>query len=214
MIKVTIVDDNENVRSGLALLIDGSEGFKCISTHSSCESLLNRLTQENPDVILMDIQLPGISGIEGVRRIKRERPDIHVIMLTVYEDNQRILDAIAAGASGYVAKRTSPAKLLDSIRDVYNGGASISATIARRVMDLLSQYTAAEKLPAEPEVQLSEREQDILSRIVRGHMYDQIADELHITVHTVKYHVRKIYDKFQAGSKSELIAKAVRQRVV
>lgn len=212
MIKVSIVDDNMTVRDGLSLLINGTSGYKCLETYSSCESMLNHVEKAVPHVLLMDIELPGISGIEGIKRLKSKFPDIQIVILTVYEENDLILEGLCAGASGYLVKTIQPAKLLDAIKEAYEGGSPMSSQIARKVVTILQEQKL---LTSEtPDEGLKERERDILLKLAKGNTYEAIATELFISPSTVKYHLRKIYQKLQTNSKSEAIAKALRKGLI
>lgn len=209
-IAVVIVEDNGELREGLRQLIHTTPGFKCVGTFATCEQLLLGLERIRPQVALMDIGLPGMSGIEGVRALKERSPDVEVLMLTVYEDDKRIFDSICAGASGYLLKKTPPDGILEAIRDLREGGAPMSARVARRVLDLVQQQAPS----GSPAIDLSAREREVLAAMVKGMSYKMIADLLSISVDTVRSHVKKIYEKLHVHSKSEAVVKALKHRII
>jgi DNA-binding NarL/FixJ family response regulator len=212
MIDVAIVEDNATVRQGLAALIGGTPGFRCAGAWADCESLLPRLKGMHLDVLLMDIVLPGMSGIEGVRRVKEIRPDLDVLMLSVYDDNDRVFEALCAGASGYLVKKTPPARLLEAIQEARAGGSPMSSHIARKVVDLLRRTSPPR--PAKAEAVLTPREREILHGLAEGNSYQELAGRLHISADTVRFHIRNIYRKLQAHSQSEAVAKALRKGIL
>ncbi len=203
IIKVSIVEDIKDIREGLAALINGSEGFSCISTYSNAEDALKNLTDNNTDVVLMDIGLPNMSGTECIKRLKQKNQNMVIVMLSVYEDDEHIFNSLLVGASGYLIKKTSPAKLLESITDVYNGGSPMSSQIARKVV---SAFQATNKSSNEME-NLSQREQEILSYLAKGFRYKEIAEKLFISVETVRTHLRNIYEKLHVRSRTEAVLK-------
>jgi DNA-binding NarL/FixJ family response regulator len=202
-IGVSLVEDNNQVRTTLARVIARAEGFHCVSQHANAEAALDALPNEQPDVILMDINLPGINGVECVRRIKPILPKTQILMLTVYEDTENIFNALAAGATGYLLKRTPRAELLDAIRDVHQGGSPMSTHIARKVVQSF-QRSGASPHPAE---NLSPREQEVLDCLSRGFLYKEIAEHLGISYETVHTYVRRIYEKLQVRTRTEAVAK-------
>lgn len=206
MIRVSIVEDDQEIRESLAILIRGTDGFDCISTFEVCEAALDKLEQNPPDLVLMDINLPGMSGIEGVRRVKEKLPGTEILMLTISDNDQDVFDSLCAGASGYLKKNIQPVKLLDAIRETVNGGAPMSMAIARMVVNSFQKKT--------PDHNLTEREQEVLSRLCEGKSYKMIAGELFIDINTVKFHIRNIYRKLEVNSKGEAIAKALREDLV
>jgi len=209
MINVAIVEDNEIIRNGLASLIAGTEGYRCVGAFADCESMLREIKRIIPDILLMDIGLPGLSGIEGVRRVKQQLPEVEVLMLTIYEDSDRIFEALCAGASGYLVKKTPPARLLEAIREVHHGGSPMSSQIARKVVDLFRiRKTHAGKKTID--AQLTARELEVLQGLVVGDTYQAIALKLKISLDTVRFHIRNIYRKLHAHSESEAVAKAIR----
>lgn len=203
MIKVSIVDDESGLRKSMGGFINGSPGFRCVSTYSNAREALRGLPEDRPDVVLMDINMAGMNGIECVARLKSLHPRLQIVMLTVYEDAEQIFKALAAGASGYMLKRLTPASLLEAIREVHEGGSPMSSSIARKVVASFQKVSA---LGAEPGP-LSAREQMVLERIAKGWPHKQIAAELEITVPTVRNYLRRIYDKLQVSTRTEAVAK-------
>lgn len=202
-VAVSIVEDDEPIRSMLAGWIQQASGFRCMSNHASAESALAALPAEKPDVVLMDINLPGISGIECVRRLKPSLPGTQFIMLTIYEDGEHIFNALAAGACGYLLKRVSRAELLAAVRDVQSGGSPMSSNIARKVVQSFER-------PANQcgeTMELSSREREVLELLARGYLYKEIADLLHISGPTVNTYIRRIYEKLHVRSRSQAVAK-------
>jgi DNA-binding NarL/FixJ family response regulator len=210
-IKVAIIEDQEKIRTGLAALISGTNGFACTGIWASMEEALAGLEGAEPDIVLVDIGLPGISGIEGIGMLKERRPSLSLLVLTVYEDDERIFGALCAGACGYLLKGTPPARLIESLSEAMTGGAPMSPQIARRV---IRHFQSARPLPASPAHDLTPHEIRILRLLVEGHHYQTAADELGITVNTIRFHLRRIYEKLQVHSKAEAVAKALRERLV
>jgi len=211
MIKVTIVEDKPTIREGLGLMIKATDGMTCVSSYQSCEDLLEQLEDDDPDVLLMDIGLPGMSGIEGVKKVKQILPECNIIMLTVYEENEKIFDALCAGASGYLVKTTSPTELIEAIKDAHSGGSPMSSHIARKVVNFF-QKNPIKVLPTE--YNLSKRETEILQSLSKGNSYKLIADELFISIDTVRFHIRNIYRKLQVNSQTEALSKAFRDGLI
>lgn len=209
VIRVAIIEDQQHIREGLAALIHGTAGFRCTDVFPSAEDALLAFGTTPPDVALVDIGLPGISGIEAVRRLKAKYPDLLCLILTVYEDNERIFDALCAGACGYLLKKTPPARLLESIREAASGGSPMSPEIARRVITLFREIRPAPPVPHD----LTPHELRLLKLIVEGHNYKTAALELSVSVNTVSFHMRHIYEKLQVHSKSEAVAKALRDHI-
>jgi DNA-binding NarL/FixJ family response regulator len=206
-IRVAIVEDNDKIRGGLAGIIDGSDGFECSAAYESAEEALRLLPAYKPDVVLMDIQLPKMSGIECVEKLKAHIPDIQVMMLTVYEDDEKVFKSILAGASGYILKRTPPAELLEAIRELHEGGSPMSDQIARKVVQAFQQMGTSSK---ETE-NLSEREMEILSYLAKGYHDKEIADKLFLSIKTVRTHLRNIYKKLHVRSRTEAVLKYLRK---
>jgi RNA polymerase sigma factor (sigma-70 family) len=205
-ITVSIVEDSEKLRGTLARVLNRAEGFKCVSQYPSAEDALKDLPTTKPEVVLMDINLPGINGVECVRQLKKIAPEILIIMLTVYEDTENIFDALAAGASGYLLKRTTGPELLDAIREVQRGGSPMTTHIARKVVQSFQKAP-----PAQAAENLSEREQQVLDLLSKGLMYKEIADKLQISYETVHTYIRRIYEKLSVRTRTEAVAKFLRQ---
>jgi DNA-binding NarL/FixJ family response regulator len=204
MVKVAIVEDDNEIREGLAVLINGSEGFQCVAAYSSAEDALSDLLKKKPDVVLMDINLPHMSGIECTRKLKELRPDLSIMVLTVYDDDESIFESLKAGARGYILKKTPPAKLLESILELYNGGSPISSRIARKIVQTFQVLGTS----SEERENLSKRENEILAYLAKGYRYKEIAETLFISIETVRTHVRNIYEKLHVRSRTEAVLKA------
>jgi len=209
-IKVAIFEDNDDLRESLFYLVNGTQGFECVGAFPNCDRLIENLRSNLPDVVLMDIGMPGISGIEGVHILKSHYPQAQVIMQTVYEDDQKIFESILAGASGYLLKKTSPAKILDAISEVYHGGAPMTSNIARRVLAMFHEPSTFRS----SRYALSDRERDVLNGLVKGMSYKMIAGQYFISIDTVRSHIKSIYDKLHVHSKGEAITKALKDRLV
>jgi DNA-binding NarL/FixJ family response regulator len=207
---VAIIEDQRDIRECLTFLINGTEGFSCTGSYRSMEEALDRIGASLPDVVLADIGLPGMNGIEGVRILKERHPDLLILMSTVYDDDERVFDAICAGACGYLLKKTPPARLLESIREAVNGGAPMTPEVARRVVKLFREVRPPERANYE----LTPHEVRLLKLFVEGHNYKTAATELGVSVNTINFHVRNIYDKLQVHSRSEAVAKALLNRLV
>jgi len=207
MITVSVIDDQAELSEFIVEYINQARGFRCVSTHLTAEQALEALPAIKPDVVLMDINLGGMSGIECVEKLKARHPEMQVLMLTVYEDSDLIFRALAAGASGYLLKRSPPAKLLDAIADVHAGGSPMSSAIARRVVQ--SFQKPAQAPPAGRPV-LSPREQEVIEALARGDAYKQIADRLGITIPTVRTYLRRIYEKLHVHTRTEAVARYLR----
>lgn len=208
MIRIIIVEDNKTIREGLTVLINSTEGLKCVANYKSCEDMLDSLKEDNPDLILMDIGLPGMSGIDGIKKVKEIMPDMLILMLTVYEDDDNIFNALCTGACGYLVKKTPPARLIEAIEEAYRGGSPMSAHIARRVV---SYFQKNVKKSDNLEINLSDREIDVLTSLSKGNSYKMIADSECISLDTVRYHIRNIYKKMHVHSQSEAVATALRK---
>jgi len=206
-ISVAIVEDNEKLRGTLARVINRADGFRCVSDYGNAEHALKELPQVRPDVVLMDINLPGMNGVECVRQLKQLLPQTQVMMLTVYEDTENIFNALTAGANGYMLKRTSTRELLEAIHEVHRGGSPMTMHIARKVVQSFQQTAAT----AQPTENLSEREQQVLDLLSQGLMYKEIADKLAISYETVHTYIRRIYEKLQVRTRTEAVAKFLRR---
>jgi len=205
MIDVSIVEDDFEIRESLALLINGTKGYSCRHNFADCESMIRHVEDNLPDVVLMDIDLPGMSGIEGVRIIKEMAPDVDVLMLTVHGDSHTVFEALCAGACGYLTKDVQPLKLLEAISEAHTGGAPMSTQIARMVVS--SFKTTGDS-------NLTAREKEVLAQLCTGKSYRMIADTLFISEETVRRHIKNIYRKIQVSSKSEAVAKALKEKLV
>lgn len=209
-IKVAIIEDRREIRESLAILISGTAGFDCIASYRSMEEALPRIGAKLPDVVLSDIGLPGMDGIEGIRILKEKYPDLLLIMLSVYDDDERIFDALCAGACGYLLKKTPPVRLLEGLREAVEGGSPISPEVARRVVTLFREF----RPPERADYDLTPHEKRLLKMLVEGHNYKTAALELNVSINTISFHMRHIYEKLQVHSKSEAVAKALRDRLV
>lgn len=209
-VKVAIVEDDRLIREGLATLINGAKGHRCTGAFRSMEAALAQPWSEIPDVALVDIGLPGMSGIAGLSRLREKYPDVALLMLTVYEDDARIFQALCAGACGYLLKKTPPARLMESIGEVLKGGAPMSPEVARRVLQLFREIRPPEQVAHD----LTPHELRVLKLLVEGHNYQSAAAELGVSFSTINFHMQNIYGKLQVHSKSEAVAKALRQRLV
>lgn len=210
LVHVGIIEDKRELREGLMMLINGTPGYRCVQTSRSMEEALTKVRLELPDVMLVDIGLPGMSGIEGMKILKERYPELLIVALTVFDDDDNIFAALCAGASGYVLKKTPPARLLENLKELVSGGAPISPEVAARVIKLFKNYTP----PAGAKTRLTQQETEILKLLVEGHNYKTAAAELGITSNTVAFHLRNIYQKLQVHSKSEAVAKALRMGLV
>jgi DNA-binding NarL/FixJ family response regulator len=208
-ITVSIVEDNEQLRGTLARMLDRADGFECLGQYPSAEAALAALPAEKPNVVLMDINLPGINGVECVRKLKEILPEIQIVMLTAYEDTENIFNSLAAGAAGYLLKRSKSAEILEAIRDVQKGGSPMSTHIARKVVQSFQARPSA--APTEQTEELSPREQEVLDLLSQGFMYQEISDKLGISFETVRTYIRRIYEKLHVRSRTEAVAKALRR---
>jgi DNA-binding NarL/FixJ family response regulator len=212
MINVAIVEDNDTIREGLTALINGTTGYASVGSFRDCESFLAKLNNLDVNVVLMDIALPGISGIEGVKEAKKIKPDIDILMLTIYEDSEKVFDALCAGACGYLVKKTPPSKLLEAINEVHEGGSPMSSQIARQVITAFKESKAARD--DSDEFGLSTREKEVINLLAGGNNYQQIANHLFISVDTVRHHIKNIYKKLHVHTQSEAVAKAIRKKII
>ena len=205
-IKVALFEDNPLLRDSLVQLINASEGLICTGAFPDCSNLIRKVESAKPDVILMDIDLPGMNGIEAVGQINQTYPDMAIIMQTVFNVNERIFQSITAGASGYLLKNTSPARILEAIREAATGGAPMTPSIAHKILDVFRSKKPA--LPAKEQSQLNDRQKEILECIFNGMSYKLIGEKLFVSVDTVRYHVKNIYEILHVHSRDELISKA------
>jgi DNA-binding NarL/FixJ family response regulator len=209
-IRVAIVEDSQDVREGLAWLFGNSKEFACVGACSSGEEALKTLPKAAPDVVLMDIGLPGISGIECLTRLRQLCPKLQVSMLSVYEDEERIFESLTAGATGYLLKKTLPREILDAVRDLHHGGSPMSSQIARKVLNAFRQDRRSRKATAAADASCAElctREREILELLAKGYRYKEIADSLGITIHTVRTFIRRMYEKLEVHSRTEALLK-------
>lgn len=209
-IRVVIIEDLREVREGLTMLINGTSGFRCPNSYRTMEEALDGMSGSKPDVILTDIGLPGMSGVEGARILRDRFPGVPILALTVYDDDANVFNAICAGASGYLLKNTPPGRLLESLQEVADGGAPMSPEVARRVLNLFRQFRPQERAPSA----LTPQELALLKLMVEGHHYKTAAKEMGISINTVSFHLRHIYEKLQVHSKTEAVAKALRDHLV
>ncbi len=209
-ITVAIVEDNADYRLGTAYVLRNSSGCSCVGMYETAEELIEAFDDLLPDVVLMDIGLPGMSGIDATAYLKREHPRVEIIMLSVYEDDDKVFRAICAGASGYVTKPVAPQQLLDAVEHAFGGGTPMSPHIARKVLQMFKQYAP----PPRADYNLTDRECEVLKLLTQGDDYKQIADKLFLSVFTIRAHIRNIYDKLHVHSKSQAVAKALKQGIV
>jgi DNA-binding NarL/FixJ family response regulator len=209
-IRVAIVEDDRYTREGLAALINGTPGYRCIGAFRSVEEALRLSSSETPDVLLLDIHLPGMLGSEGVRLLKEQHPQLQVLMLTIYAEEDLVFESICNGACGYLLKKTPPARLLEAIREVTEGGSPMSPEIARKVVILFQKTGPPDKL----DQQLTPQEVRLLQMLAKGSSYQAAGDRLNITINTVRKYIRSIYDKLHVHSKSEAVGKALRNRII
>ena len=210
LVRIATVDDQRGIREGLRFFIDNAPGFRCTGCFGSMEEALPELTPASVDVVLMDLALPGLSGIEGIRLVHARHPAIKLVALTIYEDNDRIFEALCAGASGYLLKKTPPPRLFECLQEVVDGGAPMSPEVAGRVVALFRDFHA----PSLPDHELTPHELRLLGLLTEGHSYKSAAAVLHSSVNTIAFHMKSIYSKLHVHSKSEAVAKALRHRIV
>jgi DNA-binding NarL/FixJ family response regulator len=210
VIKVVIIEDLRDIREGLAALLNGTEGYKCVGKFGSMEEALRNIQRDVPDVILSDIGLPGMDGIEGVGIIKEKYPEMTILMLSVYSDNDRIFDALCAGAQGYLLKKTPPSRIVESLNEAVNGGAPMSPEIARKVITLFREVRPPERV----DYDLTPHETRLLKLLIDGHTKKTAAAEIGVSVNTVSFHLKRVYEKLQVHSKSEAVAKALKNRII
>jgi len=211
MILVAVYDDHRDRRESLQLLINTETDLQCIGIYENCLQVVSDLADTPPDVVLMDIGMPGMNGIEAVKLVRKHYPAVKILMQTVFEEEDKIFESIVAGASGYILKKQSVEALLQAIRDVHNGGAAMTPSVARRVLDRFQKWQQAEPVNV---FGLSVREKEILGYLVKGMSYKMIAEKCAITFYTVNSHVKNIYEKLHVHSVAEAVAKALQQRIV
>ena len=209
-LRVVLIEDLRDIREGLTALINGTSGFKCIAAFGSVETALARIERETPDVILTDLGLPGMSGIEGIERFRQMFPAIPIIALTIYDNDTEIFNALCNGANGYLLKNTPPARLLEALKEAAGGGAPMSPTIAARVVNLFRKF----RPPEYADYRLTPQETELLRLLIEGHHKKTAAREMNISIHTISFHLKNIYEKLQVHSKTEAVAKALRENIV
>lgn len=213
-IRIAIFDDNKNIRESINLLLHTVEDFEVAGSFSHVLDCVEDIRECNPDIVLMDIEMPGMTGIEAVRAIKKEFPHVQILMQTVFEDDDRVFDSICAGASGYLLKNFLNTKLVDAIRELQYGGSPMSPSIARKVFNKMQAFSAHIRPEQAPDYNLTRREKEVLTCLVNGLSYKMIGAELNISYETVRSHVKKIYEKLHVASLTEMVAKAIHQRIV
>jgi len=209
-VRVAIVEDQREVREGLRALVNGAPDFACAGEYRTMEEALADVGRIEPHLVLADLGLPGMSGIDGIRELRERYPSMPILALTIYDDNDRVFDALCAGASGYLLKNTPPARLIESLREAMGGGAPMSPEVARRVVRLFRDF----RPPRRASYHLTPQESQLLRLLVEGHHYKTAADVMEISVNTVSFHLKNIYGKLRVHSKSEAVAKAIRERLV
>ena len=209
-VRVAIVEDQREVREGLRALVNGAPDFACAGEYRTMEEALADVGRIEPHLVLADLGLPGMSGIDGIRELRERYPSMPILALTIYDDNDRVFDALCAGASGYLLKNTPPARLIESLREAMDGGAPMSPEVARRVVRLFRDF----RPPRRASYHLTPQESQLLKLLVEGHHYKTAADVMEISVNTVSFHLKNIYGKLRVHSKSEAVAKAIRERLV
>jgi DNA-binding NarL/FixJ family response regulator len=210
MIKLMLYEDNPQLREGLTMLLNGSEGFEVVGAFKNCNNIEDEVQALDPDVILMDIDMPGTNGIQGLKLLRKVNTKAKVLMLTVFDDNKNVFEAIRSGANGYLLKKTPPAKLIEYINEAHSGGAPMTSSIATQVLRMFTDQNAQQG----EDYHLSEREKQVLQLLVNGYSYKMIASEMFISIDTVRSHIKKIYEKLHVNSKSEAVAKAFKDKIV
>jgi len=211
--RVLIFDDNKRIRESLQYLFENTDGIEVCGAFAHCREVEKVLAENKPDVVLMDIDMPEITGIEAVKRIRKGNSSISILMLTVFDDDEKVMEAIMAGASGYILKNKSLDRLVEAVRELEGGGAPMTPSIARRVLELFKEQKIAEVAEKE-DFNLTKREMEVLSGLVKGASYKMVADQLHVSYDTIHSHIRNIYKKLQVNSMSEAVAKAMRNKLV
>ena len=210
-IRVAIFEDNKHLRESLYYLINGTPGFSCTGAYPDCNDAVFKITKDTPDVILMDIEMPGLNGIQGVKLIKSKFPQVHVLMQTIFHDENNIFDAICAGAAGYIRKSTIPADYITAIKDVYNGGSPMTGSIARKVLELFQKNIQVE---AKKDYQLTPKEKEMLQFMVQGKSFKMIAEAAGISYETVRTHMKNIYAKLHVNSNTEAVSKVLKEKLL
>lgn len=209
-LRVVLIEDMRDVREGLSALINGTAGFTCAAAYGMMETALARIEKDKPDVILTDLGLPGMSGIEGIERLRRIFPDVPILALTIFDNDDQIFNALCSGANGYLLKNTPPARLLEALHEAVEGGSPMSPAIAARVVRLFREF----RPPEQADYHLTRQETELLKLLVEGHHKKTAAREMDISIHTVSFHLKNIYEKLQVHSKTEAVAKALREHLI
>jgi DNA-binding NarL/FixJ family response regulator len=213
-LRIAIFDDNKNIRESISMLLKTVKEFEVVGSYSHVLDCVEDVKECRPDVVLMDIEMPGMTGIEAVQKIKKDLPHIQILMQTVFEDDERVFDSICSGASGYILKNHLNVKLVDAIKEMQFGGSPMSPSIARKVLNKMQSVQQFIKPEQAPDYNLTPREKEVLACIVEGLSYKMVADKLFISYETVRSHVKKIYEKLHVASLTEVVAKAINQRIV
>ncbi|GAA4323912.1 response regulator transcription factor [Mucilaginibacter gynuensis] len=213
-IRVAIFDDNKNIRNSIILLLNTDPAFEVVGNFSNAQHCVQNVLTSRPDVVLMDIRMPGIDGIEAVKLLSKEFPHIQILIQTVFEDDERVFESICAGASGYILKNQLTSSLTDAIKELQSGGSPMSPSIARRVLNILQQGYQGKKQAVSDDYKLTIREKEVLTALVNGLSYKMIGHELGISYETVRSHMKNIYEKLHVASLTEVVAKAINQRIV
>jgi DNA-binding NarL/FixJ family response regulator len=208
--RVVVIEDQRELREGLCVLLDMTHGFECVASFGSMEDALRKLDETRAELVLTDIGLPRMDGIEGTRLLREKYPDLPIVVFTVHGEDDKIFRALCAGANGYLLKDTAPARIIDALLEVTRGGAPMSPDVARRVVDLFRKFSP----PPQSDYRLTEQETRILKMLVDGHHYKTAARELGISTSTVSFHLKNIYEKLHVHSKTEAVSKALRERIV
>jgi DNA-binding NarL/FixJ family response regulator len=210
LLRVVIIEDLREIRESLVALVNGTAGFACVASYGMMETALARIEKDNPDIVLTDLGLPGMSGIEGIERLRLIFPETPIIALTIYDNDKQIFSALCNGANGYLLKNTPPARLLESLQEAVEGGAPMSPAIAARVVKLFREF----RPPETAAYRLTPQETELLKLLIEGHHKKTAAREMGISFHTVSFHLKNIYEKLQVHSKTEAVAKALREKLV
>lgn len=210
VLRVVLIEDLREVREGLSALISGTAGYKCVAAYGMMETALARIEKDNPDIILTDLGLPGMSGIEGIERLRQMFSEVPILALTIYDNDDQIFSALCNGANGYLLKNTPPARLLEALQEAVEGGSPMSPAVAARVVKLFREF----RPPEHADYGLTPQETELLKLLIEGHHRKTAAREMGISFHTVSFHTKNIYEKLQVHSKSEAVAKALREKLV
>lgn len=213
-LRIAIFDDNKNIRESIKMLLDTEPDFQVVGSYSHVLDCVQDVKESKPDIILMDIEMPGMTGIEAVKAIKKDFPQVQILMQTVFEDDDRVFDSICSGASGYILKNHLNTKLVDAIKELQFGGSPMSPSVARKVLTKMQSISSVIKPEEAPDYHLTSREKEVLTCLVNGLSYKMIASDLNISYETVRSHVKKIYEKLHVASLTEVVAKAINQRIV